>query len=97
MKKINCIELELMPSNSRKSFNGKATVLEGDGLYFLKSYNTIVCSADQNGKVTKYFQPTTKTTFCHLKAFLEQFADIDNAQYKELETDPNRPELLVSI
>ena len=97
MKKINCIELKLMPSNGRKSFNGKATVLKGDGLYFLKSYNTIVCSVDEDGKVTKYFQPTTKTTTCHLKSFLEQFADIDNAQYKKLEIDPNRPELLVTI
>ena len=97
MKKINCIELELMPSNGRKSFYGKATVLEGNGLYFLKSYNTIVCSADQDGKVTKYFQPTTKTTVRHLKAFLEQFTDIDNAQYKTLEIDSNRPELIVSI
>ena len=44
---------ELIPTNGRKSFYGKAKVIENNGKNFLQSYNTIVCKIDKNGKFVK--------------------------------------------
>ena len=44
---------ELIPTNGRKSFYGKAKVIECEGENFLQSYNTIVCKVDKNGKFVK--------------------------------------------
>lgn len=69
---------ELIPVyDSRKSFYGKAHVLDlGGGCYQLQSYNTIVAEI-QGGKITKngigcYSVTTTR----HVKEFFRQF-DID--------------------
>lgn len=72
MKKINVFELEAR-YDTRKSFYGKAQVIDyGNGYMELKSYDTIVSSVN-NGKVThngKYSMTTSR----HQKEFEKQFS-----------------------
>lgn len=67
---------ELTPSSSRKSFYGKAKVIEKDGTHYLCSYSTIVGSVDKAGKVHRYWDGRTNTTTAHIASFLKQFTDI---------------------
>lgn len=64
---------ELMPKyDSRKSFYGKAIVLdEGDGVFKLYSYNTLV-SICING-IVEDFGKFSVTTSRHQKEFRKQF------------------------
>ena len=68
---------ELEPRyDSRKSFYGKATVIEEDGIIKLQSYSTIVAYI-KDGKATVCGQ-YSQTTIRHIKEFLKQngfFAD----------------------
>lgn len=63
---------ELQPTNGRKSFGGKAKVIETDDKIELKSYDTIVAQII-NGEFTvngKY----SLTTNTHIKSFREFYS-----------------------
>lgn len=56
-------ELKLAGPGSRKSFYRKAFVLDDlNGTKYLKSFDTVVCSADADGYVRKYAEIETTTT-----------------------------------
>lgn len=61
---------ELAPSDSRKSFYGKAWEYEENGKYYLVSYNTVVAQVSYDGEcVVKGLYSATTTR--HIKAFLD--------------------------
>lgn len=64
---------ELVPTNGRKSFYGKAKVIENNGENFLQSYNTIVCKIDKNGKFVKMWDGYSATTMAHINSFADLF------------------------
>ncbi len=60
--------------DSRKSFYGKAKIIEHDnGIIQLQSYNTIVCETDNNGNFKRLWYGNTQTTNRHIKEFIKQF------------------------
>lgn len=72
MKKVNVFELTAR-YDSRKSFYGKAQVIDyGNGYMELKSYDTIVSSVN-NGKVTHNGE-YSMTTSRHQREFEKQFS-----------------------
>ena len=89
---------ELTPTSSRKSFYGRAFVLEGmDGTHWLQSYDTIMCSVDRDGRVRRHSDYRSNTTDCHVKAFLETFApDMEPSEFRKLEVEP-RPTLVSAV
>lgn len=62
---------ELSPVDSRKSFYGKAHCIEDNGIYYLKSYETIVASVDNDGVFHRHWDGYSATTARHLDSFLE--------------------------
>ena len=65
---------ELSPLNGRKSFYGKAKVIKAQGRVWLRSYDSIVASVDESGKVRRHLDWSSHTTNAHIKSFLSQFA-----------------------
>lgn len=64
---------ELKPTNGRKSFYGKAEVIEKDnGDIELKSYQTIVARI-RNGKFERLWSGYSMTTMNHINAFIDAF------------------------
>lgn len=64
---------ELQPTNNRKSFYGKAKVIEKDnGDIELQSYNTIVARI-HNGKFERLWSGYSMTTMNHINSFLDAF------------------------
>jgi hypothetical protein len=64
---------ELKPINGRKSFYGKAEVIEKDnGDIELKSYQTIVARI-RNGKFERLWSGYSMTTMSHINAFADAF------------------------
>ena len=61
---------ELPCYDSRKSFYGKAHVLERDGEKRLISYNTTVCKLDKNGRFVRLWGGYSATTMRHINSFL---------------------------
>ena len=61
---------DLIPTNGRKSFYGKAKVIIQGGDKFLKSYDTIHCMVDKFGNVHRFSDYKSNTTCTHLKSFL---------------------------
>lgn len=83
-------KFELIPKNGRKSFGGKAVVLEefDDKQKFIQatlvSYNIKVCKVDTNGEIT-LTGLYSSTTLNHIKSFLTTYEYIlDNEKYQEL-------------
>ena len=61
---------ELTPTNSRKSFYGKAKVLiEDNGTETLYSYDTPIIKRLVSGELVKLWNGWTATTGNHIKAF----------------------------
>lgn len=61
---------ELPCLDTRKSFYGKAHVIErDDGTIQLQSYNTIVAEIDSAGNYNKLWDGSTQTTNRHIKSF----------------------------
>lgn len=60
---------ELIPANGRKSFYGKARVIETGRRVFLQSYNTIVAYKDSDGSLHRAWDDYSPTTGNHLYAF----------------------------
>lgn len=66
-------EYELNPIYDRKSFYGKATVIEKDnGDVELRSYNTIVARI-RNGNFERLWSGYSATTMRHINSFLRTF------------------------
>ena len=67
MKRI----FDLIPDNGRKSFYGKAKVIEHDnGIVSLMSYNTVVCSIDTKSKsFYRHWAGYSLTTMQHINTF----------------------------
>lgn len=84
MKK-NVVVTELIPVDSRKSFNGRAKIVEAAGRKNLLSYATLMCGIDPDGAVHRYSDFQSATTNRHVKAFLETVgADIGPGEFKKL-------------
>lgn len=68
--------IELSPIDNRKSFYGKAKVIEVQNGYYLQSYNTIVCYMDKPGyndspyQFCKLWDGYSTTTMRHINAFM---------------------------
>lgn len=60
---------ELYPADGRKSFYGKALVIEKNGRELLRSYNTIVAFRDENDKLHRTWGGWSATTGRHIYAF----------------------------
>lgn len=66
-------EFELRPLNGRKSFYGKAKVIEHDnGNIELKSYDTIVARIS-NGRFERLWDGYSATTMNHINSFIDTF------------------------
>lgn len=79
---------QLTPTNGRKSFYGKAAVVQNDNISVLMSYNTEVAQYDHNTNimtVNGYYSTTTAT---HINAFLNYYG-FDICSKEELETYNN--------
>lgn len=65
---------ELPCHDNRKSFCGKAHVLEdSNGNAFLQSYDTIVCYIDANGHFHRLWSGYSATTQRHIKSFIIEY------------------------
>lgn len=66
-------EYELKPTNNRKSFYGKAVVIEREnGDIELKSYNTIVARI-RKGTFERLWEGYSMTTMNHINSFVNLF------------------------
>lgn len=63
----------LAPNDGRKSFYGKAVVIERDGEKLLQSYNTIVCKVDSCGNFKRLWNGWSATTQRHVNAFVDYY------------------------
>jgi len=77
---------ELVPSDSRKSFNRKAwVILAADGRRYLRSYDTVMASADEDGNVARHSDFRSATTNRHVRSFLAQFGNgLTSKEFQEL-------------
>lgn len=80
---------ELTPGkyDNRKSFYGKAKVIEKDGETLLQSYDTIVCKVDKNGAFVRLWNGYSATTMRHINTFVNMF-NISNGGKKWWEALP---------
>lgn len=63
---------ELQPNDSRKSFYGKARVIEKDnGEKVLQSYNTEVCKVTSGGQFVRLWSGYSATTMRHVNSFID--------------------------
>lgn len=64
---------DLIPTDGRKSFYGKAKVIEKDGETLLQSYDTTVCKIDKSGEFVRMWSGYSVTTMRHINTFIEMF------------------------
>ncbi len=64
---------DLIPTDGRKSFYGKAKIIEKDGETLLQSYNTMVCKIDKSGEFVRMWDGYSVTTMRHINAFIDLF------------------------
>lgn len=69
---MNIYELQTR-YDSRKSFYGKALVIEDGDTIKLQSYSTIVAKIEEG--VLKVYGTYSHTTLRHIKEFIQQFTD----------------------
>ena len=81
-------EFELMPTNKRKSFYGKAKVVTKDGVSDLISYSTKVASYNHTTNKMSVFGWYSNTTASHINSFLQYFG-FKKCTKKELENYNN--------
>ena len=63
---------ELIPNDGRKSFYGKAKVIEKDnGETVLQSYDTEVCKITSGGEFVRLWSGYSVTTMRHINSFLQ--------------------------
>ena len=78
---------ELYPRfDSRKSFYGKAQVIEIDGKTYLRSYDTVVCGI-VDGRFRRFWDGWSATTGRHVNEFSRQFRGkpVNKAEWDEIE------------
>ena len=63
---------ELSPKD-RKSFYGKAKVIEDKGVKTLYSYDTPVCKINRSGKFIRLWSGYSPTTMRHINVFLDTY------------------------
>ena len=63
--------VELIPTNWRKSFYGKAKVIIDGTASYLLSYNTVIAGIGADGKPHRYSNHRSNTTNTHVKSFLK--------------------------
>ena len=72
---------ELIPTDGRKSFYGKAIVIiDAAGTETLYSYNTPIIKRTVSGELVKLWDGWTSTTGRHIKAF----CGLNKSQYMSL-------------
>ena len=72
---------ELIPTDSHKSFYGKAIVeVDGNGTETLYSYGTKIISRGADGKLTRFYEGWTATTGRHIRSF----CGLNKAEFLEL-------------
>lgn len=77
--------IELKPTDSHKSFYGKATVgIAADGAATLYSYGTPILRKNVDGSLDKLWHGYSATTMRHINSFCDTF-DIDLHGKKEWE------------
>lgn len=65
---------ELSPvADSRKSYYGKASVVEWNGEKILVSYETPVCKIDRDGRFVRLWNGYSATTMRHINSFNRLF------------------------
>lgn len=75
---------ELIPVDSRKSFYGKARVIQyPNGLEALVSYSTIVAARTPDGKIHRLWDGWSATTGRHIKAF----CGMNKAEFTKLDVE----------
>ena len=83
---------ELKPNNSRKSFYGKAHVIEAGPLRLLKSYETVVAYRDKRGKLRRTWWGWSATTARHVDAFAVTVCNrprgIGKAEWEKMPVEP---------
>lgn len=76
---------DLIPTNGRKSFYGKAQVrIDENGVETLYSYNTPIISRNAAGELTRLWAGWSATTGTHIKAF----CGLNKAGFMALPHDP---------
>lgn len=65
---------DLRPTDSRKSFYGKARVVDSPSGKSLVSYSTLVATVRPDGKVERHSDWDSATTRRHVKAFCDTYA-----------------------
>ena len=73
MKMVNGTITELVCTDGRKSFYGKAKVVTYKGVKTLYSYNTPVAKIGKNGKFTRLWAGYSATTMRHVNSFLDAY------------------------
>ena len=66
-RKLKCVR------DHAKSFYNKAEVYTENGIAYLRSYDTTVCSIDQNGKFRRHWRGYSATTMRHVNEFCYQY------------------------
>lgn len=78
---------ELVPTNGRKSFYGKAIVKETDHFIILESYGTEVAGYNKEDRVlevTDNEDHLTLTTLSHIRSFQEYLGYIEETEYIQM-------------
>ena len=80
---------ELFPRyDARKSFYGKAHIIETSKTIKLKSYDTIILQYSKQTKTIKFLcrdpQAFSQTTNRHINEFLKQFTNVNPLTKKEI-------------
>ena len=83
------MKYELIPTNGRKSFYGKAIVTESNGEKVLTSYETEVAKIDNKGRFIKLYGGYSATTMNHINAFriMNELESITKNQWNNMETE----------
>lgn len=67
---VMCKSYELIPTNGRKSFYGKAIIIQcADGSELLQSYNTKVLKKTAEGVFVRLWSGWSATTGTHIKSY----------------------------
>ena len=81
--------IELTPVNGRKSFNGKAHLIQSDSGKYLLSYTTVVAGY-VNREIHRYWDGQSNTTSAHLMSFFAAVGkDMTTKEFYELPVEPS--------
>ena len=70
----NTQSFDLVPCDSRKSFYGKANVIENKNIHVLQSYSTFVCYYNSDTReFVKLWDGYSATTMRHIESFRDHY------------------------